>query len=51
MWVNIDATLNPRKIGTVSGNKIQDIRMAEVQMADHCTVFPMTTATEYFIEC
>jgi hypothetical protein len=30
--VNVDTTLDPRKISTVSSNKLKDIRMVEIQM-------------------
>jgi hypothetical protein len=31
-FVNVDTTLDPRKISTVSSNKLKDIRMVEIQM-------------------
>jgi hypothetical protein len=49
LFSNVDAAFNPRKFGTRSRNELQAVRMAKIEMANHCAIFVDPAASEDFI--
>jgi hypothetical protein len=50
MWIDVHTPLHPRKIRSISFNKLKDVRMVKVKMAHDSAVLVNTPASEYFIQ-
>jgi hypothetical protein len=50
LFSNVDAAFNPRKFGARSRNEFETVRMAKVEMANHCAILVDPASSEDFIE-
>jgi hypothetical protein len=46
MLVNVNATLNPRKLSPRSSNKLKHVRVTKVQVENHGTILINSTTTK-----
>jgi hypothetical protein len=46
---DVDAPFDPRKFIPRSANKIETVRMVEIEMANHCAIFVDATSAKDFI--
>jgi hypothetical protein len=49
LWGDVDTSFNPGEFIPRSANKIETVRMVEVEMTNHCAIFVDPTSTKDFI--